>query len=108
MDWTQAQTWEFLPLDDQAFPAVSLARAAGSRGGTAPAVYNAANEVCVEAFLAGEMRFTEIVPTIERVLRAHDVPSEEGHGRALGDLTVEDVLAADAWARTEARAGRNT
>ena len=108
VDWTQAQTWEFLPLDDQAFPAVSLARAAGSRGGTAPAVYNAANEVCVEAFLAGEMRFTEIVPTIERVLRAHDVPSEEGHGRALGDLTVEDVLAADAWARTEARADRNT
>jgi 1-deoxy-D-xylulose-5-phosphate reductoisomerase len=96
VDWTQPQTWEFFPLDDEAFPAVRLARDAGARGGTAPAVYNAANEVCVDAFLAGEMRFTEIVPTIERVLRAHDVPSE-GAG-----LTVEDVLAADAWARRQA------
>ena len=50
VDWTTAQTWEFSPLDDDAFPAVRLAREAGTRGGTAPAVYNAANEVCVEAF----------------------------------------------------------
>ena len=74
-----------------------LAREAGSRGGTAPAVYNAANEVCVEAFLAGAMRFTDIVPTIEAVLGRHDVPS------TVEDLTVEDVLAADAWARSETR-----
>ena len=96
VDWSTAQAWEFFPLDDEAFPAVRLAREAGSRGGTAPAVYNAANEVCVDAFLAGEMRFTDIVPTVERVLRAHDVPL---NGR---ELTVEDVLAADAWAREEA------
>ena len=61
---------EFFPLDDEAFPAVRLAREAGSLGGTAPAVYNAANEVCVAAFLAGEMRFTDIVSTIERPGRA--------------------------------------
>jgi 1-deoxy-D-xylulose-5-phosphate reductoisomerase len=96
MDWTTPQTWDFLPLDDEAFPAVRLARQAGSLGGTAPAVYNAANEVCVQAFLDGEMRFTDIVPTIERVLSAHDVPSEQT------DLTVDDVLAADAWARGQA------
>jgi 1-deoxy-D-xylulose-5-phosphate reductoisomerase len=97
VDWTTPETWEFFPLDNQAFPAVDLARQAGSQAGTAPAVYNAANEVCVEAFLAGEMRFTDIVPTIERVLGAHDVPSK---GKA---LTVEDVLDADAWARDVAR-----
>jgi 1-deoxy-D-xylulose-5-phosphate reductoisomerase len=97
VDWTAASTWEFLPLDDDAFPAVRLAREAGERGGTAPAVYNGANEVCVGLFLAGEMRFTDIVPTIELVLRRHDVRSTET------DLTVEDVLAADAWARTQAR-----
>ncbi len=97
VDWTTASTWEFLPLDDDAFPAVRLAREAGARGGTAPAVYNGANEVCVELFLSGEMRFTDIVPTIDRVLRRHDVPSRET------DLTVEDVLAADTWARTQAR-----
>jgi 1-deoxy-D-xylulose-5-phosphate reductoisomerase len=95
VDWSTAQTWQFFPLDDDAFPAVRLAREAGARGGTAPAVYNAANEVCVEAFRAGRLRFTEIVPTVERVLHAHDVPSK-------GELTVEDVLAADAWARRQA------
>jgi 1-deoxy-D-xylulose-5-phosphate reductoisomerase len=100
VDWSTPQAWEFFPLDDEAFPAVSLARAAGSRGGTAPAVYNAANEVCVAAFLDHEMRFTEIVPTIERVLAAHDVPSK---GTAVAGLTVDDVLEADAWAREEAR-----
>jgi 1-deoxy-D-xylulose-5-phosphate reductoisomerase len=96
VDWSKPETWEFFPLDDEAFPAVRLAREAGTRGGTAPAVYNAANEVCVRAFLDGEMRFTDIVPTVARVLAAHDVPSD------LTDLTVEDVLAADAWARRQA------
>jgi 1-deoxy-D-xylulose-5-phosphate reductoisomerase len=102
VDWTTPETWEFLPLDDEAFPAVNLAREAGTRGGTAPAVYNAANEVCVEAFLRGEMRFTQIVPTIEAVLSTHDVPSEENPARE-GELTVDDVLRADAWARRQAR-----
>ena len=93
VDWTRAETWEFTPLDDEAFPAVSLARRAGTRGGTAPAVYNAANEVCVEAFRAGRLDFVEIVPTVARALADHDVPSEQ-------QLTVDDVLAADAWARS--------
>jgi 1-deoxy-D-xylulose-5-phosphate reductoisomerase len=97
VDWSHPQTWEFFPLDDDAFPAVSLARAAGERGGTAPAVYNAANEVCVDAFRRGLLGFTGIVPTVQSVLSRTDVPSE---GRA---TTVEDVLAADAWARDTAR-----
>ncbi len=93
VDWTVPQTWEFHPLDDAAFPAVRLAREAGERGGTAPAVYNAANEVCVEAFRAGDLRFVDIVDTVGRVLHDHDVGSHR-------DLTVDDVLAADAWARS--------
>ena len=97
VDWTRPETWQFLPLDDEAFPAVRLAREAGQRGGTAPAVYNAANEVCVDAFLSGRLRFVDIVPTIADVVARHDVPSEE-------HLTVDDVLAADAWARDEAAA----
>jgi 1-deoxy-D-xylulose-5-phosphate reductoisomerase len=95
VDWTSSETWEFFPLDDDAFPAVGLARKAGARGGTAPAVYNAANEVCVDAFREERLGFTEIVPTIERVVATHDVPSTEV-------LTVDDILAADAWARDEA------
>ena len=94
VDWTRPETWEFFPLDDEAFPAVALARAAGERGGTAPAVYNAANEECVEAFRTGGLDFIDIVPTVQAVLSRHDVPSE---------VAVEDVLAADAWARETAR-----
>jgi 1-deoxy-D-xylulose-5-phosphate reductoisomerase len=96
VDWTRQETWEFHPLDDEAFPAVSLARDAGSTGSTAPAVYNAANEACVDAFRRGRLPFVEIVPTVAAVLAAHDVPSEE-------QLTVDDVLAADAWARAAAQ-----
>ncbi|MGA8847750.1 MAG: 1-deoxy-D-xylulose-5-phosphate reductoisomerase [Nocardioides sp.] len=92
LDWTSPDTWEFFPLDEEAFPAVALAREAGERGRTAPAVYNAANEVCVAAFRAGRLAFTDIVGRVADVLAAHDVGSE-------GSLTVDDVLAADAWAR---------
>jgi 1-deoxy-D-xylulose-5-phosphate reductoisomerase len=94
VDWTRAETWEFFPLDDEAFPAVALARTAGARGSTAPAVYNAANEVSVEAFRDGRLGFAEIVPTVERVVAGHDVSSTDV-------LTVDDILAADSWAREE-------
>ena len=97
VDWTRPETWEFLPLDHEAFPAVDLARRAGATGATAPAVYNAANEVCVEAFRRGRLGFVDIVPTVAAVLADHDVPSKQ-------QLTVDDVLAADAWARTAAAA----
>jgi 1-deoxy-D-xylulose-5-phosphate reductoisomerase len=95
VDWTQPETWEFAPLDNDAFPAVALAREAGERGGTAPAVYNAANEVCVEAFRTGALAFVDIVDTVGRVLHNRPVGSEP-------ELTVDDVLAADAWARANA------
>ncbi len=95
VDWTQVNTWEFFPLDDEAFPAVALARQAGTTGATAPAVYNAANEVAVEAFRQGRLGFVEIIDTVSHVLGAHDVPSSPA-------LTLDDVLAADAWARGEA------
>jgi len=97
IDWTKVADWRFEPLDDEVFPAVTLARAAGERGGTAPAVYNAANEVAVDAFHDGRLRFDEIVSTVARILASHDVPSKE-------HFTVDDVLAADSWARAEASA----
>jgi len=96
VDWSTAQTWTFEPLDESAFPAVTLAREAGVSGGTAPAVFNAANEVCVDAFLAGRLRFPGITDTVARVISEHD-----GAGQAV--VTLEDVLAADGWARRRAR-----
>ena len=96
IDWTRASDWRFEPLDDEAFPAVRLARRVGERGGTLPAVYNAANEVCVDAFHEGRLSFTGISEVIEQVVvGCSDVPSMEA-------LTVDDVLAADGWARTTA------
>ncbi len=94
-DWTRAQTWDFHPLDDEAFPAVRLARQVGTAGGTYPAVYNAANEVCVDAFHDGTIGFLDIVDTVARVVEAHDGSPVE---------SVEHVLAADAWARAHATA----
>ena len=97
VDWTRPETWEFFPLDDEAFPAVALARRAGEAGGTAPAVYNAANEVCVEAFRDRPAGVRRDRAHGCGVLGQHDVPSKQ-------QLTVDDVLAADAWARDDATA----
>ncbi len=96
VDWTKAHTWELFPLDDAAFPAVALARHAGELGGTVPAVYNAANEECVDAFRAGRLPFLGIVDTVARVVEEH------GSGTP-GDLALDDVLAADGWARARSR-----
>ena len=96
VDWAKAHTWQFFPLDDEAFPAVRLAREAGTRGRTAPAVYNAANEVAVQAFRDGALRFVDILGVVEDTLTTHDV------GSNAQPMEVEDVLAADSWARGEA------
>jgi 1-deoxy-D-xylulose-5-phosphate reductoisomerase len=100
VDWTRPQAWEFFPLDDDAFPAVRLAREAGARGGTAPAVYNAANEVCVQAFRDGRLPFTGIVDTIAAIMGQRPL-TDHNVGSTATELTLDDVLAADAWARTE-------
>lgn len=95
-DWTRATSWTFEPLDDDAFPAVELARRCGLAGGLAPAVYNAANEVCVDAFCAGRLGFTGIVEVVADVVDAHLARP------GTGELTVSSVLGADAWARAAA------
>ena len=95
VDWTKAHTWEFAPLDGAAFPAVRLAKEAGAAGRCRPAVYNAANEECVAAFVAGRLPFLGMVETLERVLDQAPDFDEPG--------TVEDVLAAEAWARSHAQ-----
>ena len=96
LDWTTAASWTFEPLDGEAFPAVALAREAASRGGTAPAVYNGANEACVADFLAGRISFPRIVDTVARIVSEHETSGT-------GVTTLEDVLAVDAWARARAR-----
>jgi 1-deoxy-D-xylulose-5-phosphate reductoisomerase len=92
MDWTKAQQLTFEPLDTEAFPAVALAKEAGRRGGSGPAVFNAANEEAVAAFIAGRLPFLSIVDVVERTLNqvalrelssAADVLDSESEARAL-------------------------
>jgi len=96
VDWSRSNTWEFLPFDTDAFPAVGLAREVGRRGGVAPAIYNAANEECVSAFLDGRLPFLGIVDTVADVVAQHGRP-------ASGTPTLDDVLAAESSARRAAR-----
>ncbi|MFT4188184.1 MAG: 1-deoxy-D-xylulose-5-phosphate reductoisomerase [Aeromicrobium sp.] len=98
-DWTEPVDWRFEPLDEDAFPAIRVARKAGQFGRTAPAVFNAANEECVDAFVAGGLDFLGIVDTVAAVVEEH-LADPATHESA---LTVDGVLAADAWARTRAR-----
>ena len=94
LDWSTASTWGFEPLDDAAFPAVALAKRVGEVGGTSPAVFNAANEVAVAGFHAGSIGFTDIVDLVAEVVAEHRPDP--------GPLSVDLVLAADAWAREAA------
>ena len=96
LDLAKMRSLEFFPVDARRFPAVALAYAALREGGSMPAVLNAANEIAVERFLAGELPFTGIVDMVSRVLERH-----AGQVRAID--SVDDALAWDQWARNEAR-----
>jgi 1-deoxy-D-xylulose-5-phosphate reductoisomerase len=93
LDWTRAHSWQFEPVDHAAFPLLGLAIRAGRSGGVFPAVYNAANEVAVQAFWDRRLGYLGIADAVAAVLGADDVPSPRGQ------LTVESVLEADRWAR---------
>lgn len=90
IDWTSLSRLDFEPPDRDTFPCLNLAYHAGRIGGTAPAVLSAANEVVVEAFLAGHITWSRIADYVEKSLSRHSatIPS-----------SIEDVLAADAEGR---------
>jgi len=94
MDWTQSCHLDFTAPDLEAFPALQLGFEVARRGGATGAVLNAANEVAVERFLAGTLRFTDIPRACREILNAHN----DDPRPSLGDL-----LRQDAWAREEMR-----
>ncbi|TYQ14223.1 UNVERIFIED_ORG: 1-deoxy-D-xylulose 5-phosphate reductoisomerase [Gordonia westfalica J30] len=94
-DFSTASAWTFEPVDDEVFPAIELARAAGRGGGSLTAVYNAANEAAADGFFAGAIRFPRIVEIIGEVLG-------EADQWRVAPGTVEEVFAADRWARERA------
>ncbi|HEX6539065.1 MAG TPA: 1-deoxy-D-xylulose-5-phosphate reductoisomerase [Candidatus Dormibacteraeota bacterium] len=85
---------EFFEVDPERFPAVGLARSAGVSGGLAPCVLNAANEVAVATFLDGGCRYDEIIPLVADAVQAAPVAATP---------SLDDVLAADTWARERVR-----
>jgi 1-deoxy-D-xylulose-5-phosphate reductoisomerase len=92
IDWCQAWRLEFEPADFERFPALELGQTCARAGGTSGAVLNAANEAAVEAFLEGELHFTEIVPACRSVLDAHPFDPNP---------TLEKLVELDQWARRE-------
>lgn len=93
LDFAKVGTLHFEAPRVEDFPAINLARHAGTIGGTLPAVLNAANEVAVEAFLNGQLPFPGIWQTVERVMEAHQVVAHP---------SLEALIEADSWARREA------
>ena len=92
IDWSQAHTWTFEPLDDEVFPSISMAKAAGERGSTFPAVFNAANEQAVHAFHRGDISLPGIIEVIADALDFHQPQG----------MTVEAVVDAERVARDRA------
>jgi 1-deoxy-D-xylulose-5-phosphate reductoisomerase len=92
VDFTQIARLDFAEPDTERFGCLRLALDAGKAGGTMPAVLNAANEVAVAAFLAGECGFLDIERAVESALAAHDREQLE---------SVEQIEVVDAWAREQ-------
>jgi 1-deoxy-D-xylulose-5-phosphate reductoisomerase len=92
LDWDRTWQLDFSPPDPERFPALELGRQCAQAGGTSGAVVNAANEAAVEAFLEGELHFTEIVPACRSVLDTHNF---EPHP------TLQRLMELDRWARQE-------
>jgi len=94
LDFTKLGSLEFAEPDTETFRCLALAREAGIQGGTLPCVMNAANEIAVAAFLAGEGTYLGIAECVEAVMGMHDVQSVE---------SIDQLLEIDAWARGKAK-----
>ena len=103
IDWSKSHTWNFSPIDNEKYPAIDLARRCGELGGGLPAVYNAANEVAVAAFLAQRIKFTAIIELVEQVVQSFgsnspttirdisDVSAIEQSARMKADELVKEI-----------------
>ena len=97
INWSTAHTWGFAPIDNAKFPAIDLARRCGEIGGAMPAIFNAANEEAVAAFLKGQIKFTEIIEIVDAVLQ---------HLAAEAPATLSDIADVSAI-EEDARASAN-
>ena len=96
IDWSKSHTWQFLPIDNEKYPAIELAKRCGQLGSGLPAVYNAANEVAVAAFLASQIKFTAIIDIVEAVVQSF------GSNSPTTIRDISDVSAVEQSARSKA------
>jgi len=96
IDWSKSHTWNFSPIDHEKYPAIELAKRCGELGGGLPAVYNAANEVAVAAFLAQRIKFTAIIELVEQVVQSF------GSNTPTTIRDISDVSAIEQSARMKA------
>ncbi len=102
-DWSTERSWNFEPVDHDVFPAVNLAKLVGTKAGTAPAVMNGANEIAVENFIAGAIKYRDIVPIVSRIVELHLATDHVSDDR----LTIDEVTKAAGWAEQACRAEIN-
>jgi 1-deoxy-D-xylulose-5-phosphate reductoisomerase len=103
IDWSKSHSWQFLPIDNEKYPAIELAKRCGQLGSGLPAVYNAANEVAVAAFLASQIKFTAIIDIVEAVVQSFgsntpttirdisDVSGIEKSARSKADELIKEI-----------------
>ena len=97
IDWSKSSTWNFTPIDESRFPAVALARHCGEIGGALPAIFNAANEVVVEAFIRGKIKFVDIFVAVAAVVAQYEKSSIP----TLRDLSDVSAIEEDAKTATQ-------
>src|SRR5699024_10599980 len=107
-NWGQPMHWSFEPVDHLAFPALGLAIDAGRRGGSFPAVLNAANEVLVAAFIAGDIAFTDIDRGLARALAAHEPAADAWAREFARDFVAEQKSAAERSEAEKSRSGQQS
>jgi 1-deoxy-D-xylulose-5-phosphate reductoisomerase len=95
LNFSQTGGLTFSPPDPERFPCLGLAYRSIAVGETMPAILNAANEIAVNAFLEGSLKFTDVPLLLQRVMEEHEIKSVH---------TIEDILRADQWAREKSKA----
>jgi 1-deoxy-D-xylulose-5-phosphate reductoisomerase len=96
IDWSKSSTWSFTPIDHQRFPSVGLAIHCGEIGGALPPIFNAANEIAVEAFISGKIQFNNIISTVEKIVEQY----EAGSIPMLRDISDVTAIEEDARKKT--------
>jgi 1-deoxy-D-xylulose-5-phosphate reductoisomerase len=94
IDWLNAFSLDFMPLDNEAFPAVEIARNALTSSNLHPAVYNACNEVLVERFLNCNIQYLDLVDSLGSIVNRFDSVY-----RGFKDIDLHDINEAESWAR---------